>query len=293
MGEPVTREIVSRLMVGAATPGQLLEHVRRRFEVSNSGVSDRITQLEELHALNRQRDGTVRLTDDIEPERIVQGARRWMKRALAAAAKNEEDDEDRLTEALELRDEPRRFEVSGVDGQRLAVTPPAEYLDDVRAKTEWARAAMQDPPELPDRTLQRLTARERPNSWPAVSWISEAEHSRSPADLVKSPARYLRSPARQLTISSDWQAFPLLVNRWVRRYQTQGGTEFLRWSIDSQLKLLVEAVLASEIVELERDPKHRGAFSEVTLRKMVDAAMPAIDADVERALHEAWGPPER
>lgn len=291
LGEPMTRGIVSRLMVGSATPGELLSYARGEFDASSSAVSDRISQLETLHALNRQRDGTVRLSDDVEPERIVQGAHRWMKRALAAAANVEGDTEARLAEALEKRDAPQGPEVAGVDGAQLTVVESPEYLDDAAARALWERAAAKEPPEPPDVTLRRLVVRERPSCWPAVSWISELEHSRSPGDLVRSPARYLPAPARHLTISSDWQAFSALVNRWALRYQKQVDADFVRWTIGGHLKLLVEEVLASAIVEREQNPKHRGAFGEATLRKIVTPAMPAIDADVEGVLHEIWGPP--
>lgn len=62
--------------------------------------------------------------------------------------------------------------------------------------------------------------------------------------------------------------------------------------IEGHLKWLVEEMLASAIVEREQNPKHRGAFGEATLRKIVTSAMPAIDAGVERVLHVMWGPPQ-
>jgi hypothetical protein len=296
LSDPITRAIVERLLVvDGATPTEIHAHVRESFTIVKSGVSARLTQLELARLVTRDDMVRVRPAGRQELERIVQAARR-LAFHLADEVSESERAEHALTERrMNAADKSSDWIEAGIVEQQPLVEQVAELLDDVAAKTDWENAAGEEPSEPPESTLERRVRSERPDDWPAVVWVSQSEHSRSPEDLVDVPARYLRAPARQLIVSIDWRGFAELVDKWSLRYEGQVSSELSSWSIPRQLKLLVEQVLAQAVVDRERqDPAAPELLAEAALLEVVQRELASIETKLRSALREAWGrPPAR
>lgn len=296
LSDSITRAIVERLLVAdGATPTELHAHVCESFTIALSGVSTRLEKLEIARLITR--DDVVRLepAGRQELERIVQAARRLAFHLADEVSESERAEHALMQRRLNAADKSDEWVETRVAEQQPLVVKVVNLLDDVAAKTDWQRAAADEPSEAPEATLQRRTRDERPDDWPAFVWVSQREHSRSPKDLVDVPARYLPAPARQLIISIDWHGFAELIDKWSLRYEGQLSSALTRWAIPGQLRLLVEQVLAPAIVDRERrEPPAPELLADDALLEVVQGELPSIETKLREALREAWGrPPAR
>lgn len=287
LGDPATRAIVELLLdVDSSTPGDIAAHVQKRFTIVQSSVSDRITELSRLRVIERRQDGTVCLTDPAETERIIQAARRLVGNVfgeISRVAKSEH--------ALRARRSGRRDRAPDLGpaarDDRDALPPErSDSVDDVAARVDSEHSAANDPLQAPDATLGRREPRTRPTGWPAVVWVSHHDRSR-PHDLIDNPARYVAAPARLLILNADWPGFGELISACAAVYADRFGVEFLRWTIDREMRSHLENAVADAIIAAEAAPGRERKLDEGPLRSIIEDAMPSIESQIKQALHEA------
>lgn len=288
LGNPVAREIADLLLdVGTAEPGDIATHVQKKFEIGQSIVSDRIKDLCHLRVCERRHDGTVGLTDPSEVERIIQAARRLVRNVFGEISRIAAADH-----ASRARRTNKRARAPDL-GPATAMDAPAEHvelIDDAAARVDWEHSAAKQPPDPPDAILRRREPRTKPPGWPAVTWVSGRDHSR-PQDLIDDPARYIAAPARLLILNADWVGFDEIITACAADHTDRFDVEFLRYTIDGELRPRVEAVVAAAIEAAERSSPRERRLDEGALRSVVEDALPWIEPKIRQVLQDVLAHP--